>query len=388
MKEGTLYYQVIHNRVARQIHTGYRIFPSEWDAARSSVVLPSFATPQRCSYLRFLQEALEADRKKLQLAIARLDKEAQPYSSDKVAEYFREGKVLHGIVGYALELNEKLRKIGKMRMAARFATTINSLRNYLKGDDVPLEDVDGTMVQGYEQWLKERGLCRNTTSFYLRNLRSIYNRAVEDRLVVSSAPFKHVYTGIDKTAKRALPLEIIRQLKELDLSLTPRMEFARDMFLFSFYTRGMSFIDMAQLTPGNLQGGLLSYRRQKTSQQLCIKWEEPMQEILARYHTADSPYLLPIATVEGASFWKRYKNAYNRIAKQLKKIGTMMGLSVPLTTYVARHSWASAAKSKNVPLSAISEGLGHDSEKNTRIYLSSLDTSVVDQANYLIIHSL
>ena len=317
MKEGTLYYQVIHNRVARQIHTEYRLYPSEWDAARSSIVLPSSSTPQRYSYLLSLQDTLEADRKKLLLVIARLDKEAQPYTSDKVVEYFREGKVLHGIIGYTLELNDKLRKIGKRRMADRFTTTINSLRNYLKGNDVPLEDVDGTMVLGYEQWLKERGLCRNTTSFYLRNLRTIYNHAVEEKLVVSSSPFKHVYTGIDKTVKRALPLDIIKQLKDLDLSLNPRMDFARDMFLFSFYTRGMSFIDMAQLTPSNLQGGMLTYRRQKTSQQLHIKWVEPMQKIVAKYQTDDSPYLLPIATGEGALFWKRYKNAYKRITNQL-----------------------------------------------------------------------
>lgn len=388
MKEGTLYYQVIHNRVARQIHTEYRLYPSEWDAARSAVVLPSSSTPQRYAYLLSLQDTLEADRKKLLLVIARLDKEAQPYTSDKVVEYFREGKVLHGIIGYTLELNDRLRKIGKRCMADRFGTTINSLRNYLKGNDVPLEDVDGTMVLGYEQWLKERGLCRNTTSFYLRNLRTIYNHAVEEKLVVSSLPFKYVYTGIDKTAKRALPLEIIKQLKELDLSLNPHLEFARDMFLFSFYTRGMSFIDMAQLTQSNLQGGVLTYRRQKTLQQLYIKWEAPMQEIVTKYWSDDSPYLLPIATGDGSAFWKKYKNAYNRITRQLKRLGETLGLSIPLTIYVARHSWASVAKSKNVPISTISEGLGHDSEKTTRIYLSSLDTSVVDNANNLIINSL
>ena len=388
MKEGTLYYQVIHNRVARQIHTEYRLYPSEWDAARSSIVLPSSSTPQRYSYLLSLQGILEAEWKKLLLIIARLDKEAQPYTSDMVVEYFREGKVQQGIIGYTLELNVKLRKIGKSRMADRFTTTINSLRNYLKGDDVPLEEVDEMMVLGYEQWLKERGLCRNTTSFYIRNLRTIYNHAVAEKQVVSSSPFKHAYTGIDKTVKRALPLEIIKQLKDLDLSFHPRMELARDMFLFSFYTRGMSFIDMAQLTPSNLHGGTLTYRRQKTSQQLHIKWEPAMQEIVEKYKTEDSPYLLPIAKGEGTLFWRQYKNAYSRITKQLKKIGEMIGLSIPLTTYVARHSWASIAKSKNVPVATISEALGHDSEKTTQIYLSSLDTSVVDNANNLIINSL
>lgn len=335
-----------------------------------------------------LKDTLDADRKKLLLVIARLDKEGQSYTADTVVDNFHEGKELHGIIGYTLELNEKLRRIGKKRMVARYKTTLNSLQRYLKGGDVPLEEVDGTTIQGYEQWLKDSGLCRNTTSFYIRNLRTIYNHAVDDGLVISSSPFKHVYTGIDKTVKRALPLEIIKQLKELDLSLNPRLELARDMFLFSFYTRGMSFIDMAQLTPSNLHGSTLIYRRQKTSQQLHIKWEPAMQEIVAKYKTDDSPYLLPIAKGEGAIFWRQYKNAYSRITKQLKKIGEMIGLSVPLTTYVARHSWASIAKSKNVPVSTISEALGHDSEKTTQIYLSSLDTSVVDNANNLIINSL
>lgn len=348
----------------------------------------SSATTKRCSYLLSLKKSLDADKKKLLLVISRLDKEVQPYTSDKEVEYFREGKMLHGFINYAMELNEKLRKIGKLRMAERFSTTIRSLRNYLNGSDVPLEEVDATMMLGYEQWLKERGLCRNTTSFYIRNLRTIYNHAVSEGLVVSSSPFKHVYTGIDKTAKRALPLDVLRQLKDLNLELNPRMELARDIFMFSFYTRGMSFIDMAQLTKNNLHGGVLTYRRQKTSQLLCIKWEKPMQEIVMKYQTDKSPYLLPIIVGEGDSFRKRYKNAYNRIAKQLKKIGEMIGLYVPLTTYVARHSWASAAKTNNVAISTISEGLGHDSEKTTRIYLSSLDTSVVDNANNLIINSL
>ena len=282
-KEGRLYYQVIHNRVVRQIHTAYRIYSSEWDADHSCIILPNSTTSKRNDYLYSLNETLETDRKKLLLVIARLDKEGQPYTADTVVECFHARTECQGIIGYTLELNEKLRRIGKKRMAARYTTTINSLQRCLKGGDVPLEEIDGTMIQGYEQWLKDSGLCRNTTSFYLRNLRTIYNHAVDDGVVISTSPFKHVYTGIDKTVKRARPLEII---------------------------------------------------------------------------------------------------------KQLKKVGEMIGRSIPLTTYVARHSWASIAKSKNVPVSAISEALGHDSEKTTQIYLSSLDTSVVDNANNLIINSI
>lgn len=390
MKEGTLYFQVIHKRVARQIRTEYKLYPSEWDAAHSDIVIPPSAAPQRYSYLQSLRDTLETDRKKLQSVIARLEKETQTYTADKVVEYYREGKVPQGFIAYTAELSNRLHSIGKTRMADRYTTTVNSLRRYLNGNDIPIEEMDGTLMQGYEQWLKEQGLCRNTTSFYMRNLRTIYNHAVEDTDTVSSNPFKHVYTGIDKTVKRAVPLETIRQLKQLDLSLNPCMDFARDMFLFSFYTRGMSFIDMVNLRKKDLKGGILSYHRQKTSQLLHIKWEAPMQEIVAKYSTGNSSYLLPIACDINKNidhqFMRIYKNAYNRINKQLKKLGEMLGLSIPLTTYVARHAWASIAKSKNIPIATISEALGHDSEKTTMIYLASLDTSGVDKANNLIIN--
>ncbi|MGN0281801.1 MAG: site-specific integrase, partial [Prevotella sp.] len=121
-KEGRLYYQVIHNRVVRQIHTEYRIYSSEWDADHSSIIQPTSSSSQRSDYLHSLKETLETDRKKLLLVIARLDKEGQPYTSDMVVENFHEGKELQGIIGYTLELNERLRRIGKKRMVDRYTT--------------------------------------------------------------------------------------------------------------------------------------------------------------------------------------------------------------------------------------------------------------------------
>ena len=137
-KEGRLYYQVIHNRVVRQIHTAYRIYSSEWDADHSCINLPNSTTSKRNDYLHSLKETLETDRKKLLLVIARLDKEGQPYTADTVVECFHARTECQGIIGYTLELNEKLRRIGKKRMAARYTSTINSLQRCLKGGDVPL----------------------------------------------------------------------------------------------------------------------------------------------------------------------------------------------------------------------------------------------------------
>ena len=222
----------------------------------------------------------------------------------------------------------------------------------------------------------------------MRILRAVYNRAVEKNLTANQNPFKHVYTGIDKTVKRALPLKTIRQIKNLDLSLLPSLEFVRDMFLFSFYTRGMSFIDMAYLKKKDLSNGILSYRRRKTGQQLFIRWEKCMQEIVEKYDNPQSEYLLPIIKPMNGNERTQYQNAMCMINRKLKTIGNMVGVQLPLTMYTARHSWASIAKNKNVPISVISEGMGHDSELTTQIYLASLDTTVVDKANSMILDLL
>lgn len=291
-------------------------------------------------------------------------------------------------ISFARNLIKQLEEIGKRRTAETYTTTVNSFERFRQGIDILWNAMDADLLTAYEAYLRAMDICPNSTSFYMRNLRAIYNRAVEKGLTMQRHPFKHVYTGIDKTIKRAVPLSVIRRIRKLDLSLSPTMDYARDLFLFSFYTRGMSFIDMAFLKKKDLQNGILSYRRHKTNQQLFIKWEQPMQELLNKYDTTDSPYLLPIIKNNGTDARKQYKNEAHRINNNLKKLGKQLGLSIPLTTYVARHGWASIAQSKNIPISIISEAMGHDSEATTRIYLASLDTSAVDRANKLILKLL
>ena len=135
-------------------------------------------------------------------------------------------------------------------------------------------------IEAYEAYLKKNGrLSLNTISFYMRILRAVYNRAVEKELTTQRFPFRHVYTGIEKTIKRAIPQPIIRQIKEKELLTGSSVDYARDMFLFSFYTRGMSFVDMAYLKKKDLHNGILTYRRKKTGQQLSIKWEHACRRL-------------------------------------------------------------------------------------------------------------
>ncbi len=204
----------------------------------------------------------------------------------------------------------QLKQLGKIRTSETYTSTLASFMKFRAGQDIILCDIDGNMMMQYEAWLKGKGICPNTTSFYMRILRAVYNRAVENELTEQRYPFKHVYTGIDKTVKRAMPLKAIRQIKGLDLANNHKLDYARDMFLFSFYTRGMSFVDMAYLRKSDLKNGIITYRRRKTGQLLTVKWEKCMEDIIAKYHGNHATrYLLPIITNPMADERTQYHNA-------------------------------------------------------------------------------
>lgn len=388
LKEGTLHYQIIHHRKVRHIRTGYKLFSSEWISASGEIDVSAGSGEDRKNYLIALKKQIDKYLVKIEKCINRLVQEDAPFTVERIIELYTVPEGNYTFLLYGKELLVELRKIGKVRTAGTYQSALNSFERYLNNrGDVSLDALDSNQMIAYESWLKGNGICPNTSSYYMRNLRAIYNRAVEQGFVAQQNPFKHVYTGIDKTRKRAVSLDVVREIRDLNLT-KKSLVFARDIFLFSFYTRGMSFVDMAFLKKKDLQNGILTYRRHKTGQQLFIKWEKPMQELIDKYDTSDIPYLLPIIRNNGMDEWHQYQNEAHRINRNLKHIGKQMGLGIPLTTYVACHAWASIAQSKNVSLSVISEALGHDSEQTTRIYLASLDASIVDTANSLILMSI
>lgn len=388
-KEGSIYYQVIHNRAVRQFKTDYRIFESEWNDKTSAVAVPVLANNERKNYLQSVSNRIEWDVKRLTAIIALLEKGNKGYTVDDILVKFNRQADGQSLFPFMQGIIDQLKRLNRIRTSETYAATLASFMKFRDGQDILLCEIDSDTIMFYEAWLKANGNCPNTTSFYMRILRAVYNRAVEKELTEQKYPFKHVYTGIDKTVKRAVPLKTIKRIKELDLTLKPHLDYARDIFLFSFYTRGMSFIDMAYLNKSDLKNGILTYRRRKTGQQLTIKWEKCMEGIVAKYEgRSATQYLLPIITIPFANERVQYMNALSRVNVALKEVARLVDLQIPLTMYCARHGWASIAKSKNIPLSVISEGMGHDSEETTRIYLASLDTSVVDRANSLILKDL
>ena len=386
-KEGTLYYQVIHNRVVRQIGTDYHLYSGEWQEDGGNIVLGKGNTNERKDYLRELAERIRNDRLRFARIVSELDNNGIGYTADDVVAKYNELTSRQSVQAYMKSIIKQQKAQGRVRTSETYAATMRSFMSFREGKDISWDCVTPALVKSYELWLKAKGVSLNTISFYMRILRAVYSRAVNEGLATDQYPFGQVYTGVAKTAKRGISTADITRVLHLDLSASPSRAFARDIFMFSFYTRGMSLIDIAKLKTDNIRNGVLTYQRSKTGQRISVKWRKEMQAIVDRYHKQDSDRLLHIITQE-TDIRKQYDSALHNINYNLKKIGEAVGLSIPLTMYVARHSWASAASQSNIPLHVISQCLGHDSEHTTQIYLSSIDVNQMDEANDKIIRKL
>ncbi len=386
-KEGTLYYQVIHNRMVRQIGTDYHLYSSEWQEEGENFVLSKGPNTERNVYLQELVERIRNDRLRFARIISGLDNNGIGYAVDDVVAKYNELTSRQSFQIYMQGIIKQLKSEGRIRTSETYTAAMRSFMAFRGGKDISWDCITPTIVGLYEAWLKSNGVSLNTVSFYMRILRAVYNRAITEGLTADTHPFGHVYTGVAKTAKRGISTDDIAKILHLDLSASPSRAFARDIFMFSFYTRGMSLIDIAKLKTDNIKNGILTYQRSKTGQQISVKWRKEMQAIVDRHHQQGNDRLLPIITQE-TNHRKQYDTALHNINYNLKKIGEAVGLTIPLTMYVARHSWASAANQSNIPLHVISQCLGHDSEHTTQIYLASIDVNQMDEANEKIIRKL
>ncbi|MBR1394764.1 MAG: site-specific integrase [Prevotella sp.] len=275
---------------------------------------------------------------------------------------------------------EQLRKTGNLRTAETYRTALNALSRFLQDDKLTLSEVTPILMEQYQSYLRSRQLTMNTISFLLRILRAIYNKGVRQGLVCDCQPFRDVYTGIARTQKRALTLEMLQRIKQLRID-DQRLLFARDMFLLSFYLRGMAFVDMANLRRTDIIDHQLHYKRHKTGQMLSIRWERQMEEIVSRHSDVSMPYLLPIIRRQNGKERNQYRHRQTLINHDLKEVARLADVTVNLTMYCARHTWATVARSLQVPMNVISQAMGHNNERTTEIYIRNVDSDAVDGAN-------
>ncbi len=385
-REGKMYVQIIHERIVRQWYSDYKVFNDEWDFKKSTLM--TSAKPERRSYLMYIRERIKWDVERFKRIVAEFSANKDSFTADEIIEEFTFRQNEQSFFNFMESVIIRLRELGRQRTSETYTSAFNSFRRFKNNEGVLLDGFDSNLMESYQAYLRKNGLVPNSISFHMRILRAVYNRAIEKGIMEDKKPFRNVYTGVDKTTKRAINIKTLKKIKDADLGMTPKAEYARDMFLLSFFFRGMSFVDMAYLKKSDLSNGQITYRRRKTGQQLAVKWTREMQEVLDKYPKNETEYLLPIITSTTATPYNQYRSKQYQINKALKIVANQVGLKMPLTLYCSRHSWASIAKSKGIPVGVISDGLGHDSEHTTQIYLSTLDTSAVDKANALIMKLL
>lgn len=382
---GTLYYQVIHQRVVRQITTDIHLFPHQLD--REGCVVSDVNDSE------ILRNRIDSDMALLHRIVRDLETEKQltgrDFSATDITARFHAPEHGVSVLGFMQEQIRFLSECNRLGTAKNYCSALDCLRGFLEGRDLTFPQMTPHLVEQYNEYLQRKGLARNSLSFHMRILRAVYNKSVRKGLVEQSNPFRNVYTGVDRTRKRAVGKHIISRLTALDLSGSAPLSFARDLFLFSLYTRGMAFVDMAFLKRDNIKDGIISYCRRKTKQELCIRIEPCMQQIMDRYGCRSGSYVFPIVRSEdSAEAYTQYLTgmAYNN--RLLKRLSKLLGLQQSLSFYTARHSWATMARDCHVPVSVISAGMGHTSERTTRIYLTTLENSLIDNANRGILSKL
>lgn len=359
-KEGVIYFQLIRDRKVKLITSRFRLYFNEWNH-RMNMVRCDTKDEKRREYLLSVQRALNMELESLQQTAKLLAGEGAEVL-DMIAQSHKDQSLCGNLFPFMHHCIESLSKEGRHKTSSTYSTTLRSFTEFRCKDDIRFEQIDPSLMKRYEGWLKAKGVTLNTISFYMRILRAVYNRAVIIGLTPQNYPFRGVYTGVEKTMKRAVEPDVISQLKKLNLRRNKTQKqnpkrykalmFARDMFLFSFYTRGMAFVDIAALTRDNIINGAIVYCRQKTGQELTIKIEPCMQEIIDRYSPESSNgRLFPIITEK-----LKYESALRIQNSRLATVSKELELSKPLTSYVARHSWASLARRNGVSLEIISQG--------------------------------
>lgn len=381
-KAGTIYYQLTHLRQVKQITTKIHLHPKNWDSNNTQIIFTDST-----SYL--LQCKIDRDLDRLKKIICKMDTECANYTVNEIIEKFHQTNSDYTITDFLNKQIQKLKNDNRRGTARNYNKTLKSLKAFMKNTDSTFNIVTEQFVESYNTFLIQRGVVRNTISFYMRIFRSVYNKAVTQKIVEQTFPFKNVYTGVDKTRKRAVTETVISQLLSIDLKKSKALQFARDLFIFSFYTRGMAFVDIVFLKKSNIQNGYITYVRHKTGQELTIKIETKLQNIINRYEKKDSPYVFPILNTEdGNKAYSQYEIALNYYNRQLKRLSNFLEPNINLSSYTPRHTWATTARNKNVPLSIISAGMGHSSERTTLIYLTKIENSVIDEVNKTIIDSI
>lgn len=373
-----------HDRTTRFVALGLSVAPHYWDKD-AELVLPD--CPERAVLQSQIDSTLSGYRKRIQ----RLEALDIPVTFDTL---FETRKSRHaGITiedGFKTEI-ERLESLGKINSAIKHKYALQVLNGY-KPTTMALEAIDLDYLKGLELYLRKRGNKDNSIATRFAIFKAIYNKAVkEGKVAAKQNPFSIYQVGglWAKTRKRAIDKNDIQRLINLEIAeghTTEYRRLAKDLFLFSYYTAGMNFGDIARLRYKDIIKGRVYYSRHKTQKLLSFQLVPAALQILEKYGTAGhgEDYIFPILDrhehTTPQQIFNRLHKVLRKVNRELKTLGEQIGLEMPLTTYVARHTFATVLKRSGVSVALISESLGHSDLSTTQIYLDSFENSQIDAA--------
>lgn len=358
---------------------GLSVNPKYWDFSKNKL-------KPACPNYEHIQKIILEKQTEVQKQIIELNSEQKDYTPETLLN--KQSFKVQTVKEFYEELISYYESIDKRGNRHVYKSSYNSLIAFTKGKlNILFSDIDINWLKQYEKWLRSKKNKETTISLMFRTLRSTYNKAIEAKCVNKNYyPFNEFKTSkFDvSTKKRAISKADILKIMELDLSKEREyIKFSRDIFTFSYLCGGINFTDIANLQPSNIINERLDYIRQKTGKRINIQLKTEAAEIIQLYSRGDN-YLFPILdkNVHKTATQKenRIHKVLGKMDKCLKKIGKIAGLKTNLTTYVARHSFASVLKKSGVNIALISEALGHSDLATTQIYLDDFDNDQMDDA--------
>lgn len=373
-----------HDRTTKFVALGLSVEPHYWDKD-TELVLPT--CPERITLQSQIDRTLAGYHKKIQ----RLEALDIPVNFETLFDAKPACSV--GITiedGFKAEI-ERLESLGKINSATKHKYALQVLDGY-KPTTMALEAIDLDYLKGLELYLRQRGNKDNSIATRFAIFKAIYNKAVkEGKVAVKQNPFSIYQVGSlwAKTRKRAIDKDDIQRLIDLEITeghTTEYRRLAKDLFLFFYFTAGMNFGDIARLRYKDILRGRVNYSRHKTQKLLSFQLVPMALQILEKYGTAGhgEDYIFPILNrhehTSPQQIFNRLHKVLRKVNRELKVLGEMIGLGMPLTTYVARHTYATVLKRSGVSVALISESLGHSDLSTTQIYLDSFENSQIDAA--------
>ncbi len=389
-KEHPIMLRVIKDRKPKYISIGFSCAKDMWDEEDN---LPKKKHP----HFKQLRIKISDKISEAQRLVLDLENDNKNLSAHEIKGKLKR-KVVNNplVVNYFESVSDRLIAAGQIKNAEVYKDTKRNLNHFIGSKQLHFSDIDAQFLNSFEEFLKTSGKGANTIYIYLRTLRALINRAIKEEVCSEKYyPFKKFslakYSQI-KTQKRAIGKSDIAKIKKLKLTDRKDLIDAKNIFLFSYYNRGMNFIDIALLKWKDVQNGRLNYRRMKTKELFSMEILAPAMTILKHYKPTtfknDESYVFPIFLeqhVGATTMHNRRTKMLRQVNADLKDICKLAKIKTVLTTYVARHTYATVMKKSGISVSIIKEAMGHDSEETTQTYLESFENKIIDEASKAIL---